>query len=69
MENFLENTIQPQMFFEKMFTKYEIGKIMEDSDYYFQDERFINAVKMFKPKKLLERLDEEEQNELRKEKE
>ena len=59
-QKLLENIMSPQDFFEKMFSKDEISKIIEESEYYFQNDNFINAVKMFKPKKLLERLKEEE---------
>lgn len=61
VERLLENTVSPQKFFENYFTEQEINRIMQDPQYYFQDERFINAVKMFKPRKLVERLNEEDQ--------
>jgi hypothetical protein len=61
LDEFLLNVIHPQDFFEEKFSKEEINKIMEDSDYFFNDERFLKAVKMFKPKKLLQRLMEEEE--------
>ena len=60
VERLLENIVSPQKFFEDYFTEEEIIKITQDCQYYFQDERFIKAVNMFKPKKLVERLNEEE---------
>ena len=49
-----------QKFFEKYFSKEEIDKIREDPEYYFQDERFIHTMKLFKPKDLIDKLNEEE---------
>ncbi len=60
VERLLENIVSPQKFFEDYFSEEEINKIMQDCQYYFQDERFIKAVNMFKPRKLVERLNEEE---------